>query len=198
MARTPAKAKKVVPPPPLIPPQVERLLPYLLLVIAVLLAYGNVFDNEFLYDDESLILKNSFIQNWHHIGSIFSTSITAGANIPGGFYRPLQIFIYLIVHQLFGLSHFAYHALNVGFHAANACLVYALGRRLRFRKLAIFLGALLWALHPVHVEVIAYASGLGDPLYVFFCLIGLIALIPRFTQRGMIVAAICMILGLLS
>src|SRR5580704_14195827 len=174
----------------LIPRPVATLFPYFILVLAVLAAYGNVYDNAFLYDDESLILKNTFLQDWHSIGAIFSTSITAGANMPGGFYRPLQIFLYLLIYQFAGPSTFAFHALNISLHAANACLVYVLGRRLRFRKLAVFLGALLWAMHPVHTEIIAYISGAADPLYVFFCLLGLVALVPRFKPRGFLIAAL--------
>ncbi len=176
----------------------HRLIPYLALILAVFAAYGNVYSNAFLYDDESLILKNVFLRDWHAIGSMFKTSITAGANIPGGFYRPLQILLYLVIYQLFGTSLFAYHFINVALHAANALLVFRLGKKLRFKPLASFTAALLWALHPVHVEAVTYISSTADALYVFFTLIGLLLLVPRFAARRFLPALVMMLCALLS
>src|SRR5271154_2856454 len=126
--------KKIRNSPSRLSAQADKWIPYVVLVLAVFAVYGNVYENAFLYDDESLILKNIFLRSWHSIGAIFSTSITAGANIPGGFYRPLQILLYLIIYQFAGLSTPAFHLLNIGLHAANVCLVYLLGRKLRFSR----------------------------------------------------------------
>ncbi|MDP9128021.1 MAG: tetratricopeptide repeat protein [Pseudomonadota bacterium] len=184
--------------PSVIPAPVAKIAPYFFLLLVVCAAYGNVYDNAFLYDDESLILKNAYLRDWHAIGSIFRTSATAGASIAGGFYRPMQILAYLIIYQLAGLSLFMFHALNVALHASNACLVYALGRKLRFKIWPAFFAALVWALHPVHTEVIAYISGTADPLYAFFTLLGLIMLLPRFSSSNVAASLPFFALALLS
>src|SRR5271168_4950995 len=87
-----------------VPARVRKIAPYFLLFLAVFMAYGNIYDNGFLYDDESLILKNTFLRDWHYLDSIFTSSITAGANIAGAFYRPMQILLYFVVYQLAGTS----------------------------------------------------------------------------------------------
>lgn len=181
-----------------LPPQLKKAAPYFLFVFAILLAYGNVYENGFLYDDESLILRNKFITDWHFLGSIFTMSITAGANIAGGFYRPLQILLYLLLDQAFGLSSLAFHFLNVALHIGNVCLLYRLGQKLRFNSTASFFAILIWALHPIQVEAITYMSGTADPLYVFFCLIGLLIVAPRFKPRQIAASIPFFILGLLS
>jgi tetratricopeptide (TPR) repeat protein len=179
-------------------PQLVRLLPYYLLVLGALLAYGNIYDNAALYDDENLISKNLYLRDWHSLGPIFTHYLTAGAHQRGFFYRPLQNALYLIVYQADDGDLFGFHLLNVLLHAANGCLVYTLGRRLHFNPLTTFLAALIWALHPIHTEAVTYMSGTADMLYTFFCLSGVIILFPDFTSRRFYAAASFMILGLAS
>jgi hypothetical protein len=181
-----------------IPAPLRKIVPYFALVLAVLLVYGNIFDNAFLYDDEYIILKNDFLHDWGAIPHIFVTTLMAGANHVNGFYRPLQISLYLVIYQFFGPSLFAYHFLNIALHAANACLIYRLGRKLSFQAAGCFFAALLWAMHPVNVEAVTYISGTADPLYVLFCLCGLLILVPRFTPKQILLSLPFYLLALLS
>jgi len=181
-----------------LPHLVRQSAPYLALVLAVLMAYSNVYHNQFLFDDDTLILHNQYVINGGPISHIFVSSAAGGAGIVNDFYRPLQILLYVLVNALFGFSTIAFHALNVGLHAANVCLVFALGRKLGFKPIAVFLGALLWGLHPLHTEAVTYMSATADTLYVFFCLIGLLVLLPNFSLRRIAVAGLIMVLGILS
>lgn len=148
--------------------------PYLLLSLPVLLAYSNIYQNEFLFDDEFLLVKNTFIRSFAHLIDIFHTSTTAGFGGTDPFFRPMQIFSYLVVTKFFGFSTVAFHALNLGIHLANACFVFALGLRLRISRAAAFCAALLWALHPVHTEAVTYMSATADTMHVCFILGGLL------------------------
>ena len=177
---------------------IKRLTPYYLLILAVFLFYADVYDNSFVYDDMYLIHHNPYLLSWHSLGSIFFTYINNGAYFTGYFYRPLQNLLYLLVYQTAGLSLFAFHLLNITLHAANACLVYSLGRRLQFNPLAAFLAALVWALHPIHTEAVTYMSATADPLYTLFCLSGVLVLLPDFAPRKFFIAAMFFTLGLLS
>ncbi len=179
-------------------PAWKQIAPYLLLVIAVLAAYANIYGNQFLLDDEFLIYRNRFISEWKYAGTIFLSSSTAGWGGIDPFYRPLQTLLYLLIYQFFDLSLAAFHFLNMALHAANACLVYALGRRLGFKSAAVFLATLIWSLHPIHTEAVTYMSATADPLYAFFCLLGVLVLLPDFTPRKMFVASCIFVLGLLS
>ncbi len=178
--------------------KIRDFLPYLLLTLAVLVVYGNTFDNDPLYDDTYLILKNDYLRSWHSLGEIFLTYVNSGAFRFGQFYRPLQNVLYLIVYQIGGLNMFGFHLLNLGLHAVNACLVYALGRKLNFHPGAVFIAAALWAMHPIHTEAVTYMSGTADVLFTLFCLLGLVILLPDFSPRKFWLATPIFLLGLLS
>jgi hypothetical protein len=174
------------------------LLPYLLLTFAVFAVYSNIYANAFLYDDESLIVHNRFLQHWHDLPKLFFTSLNAGNNLASAYYRPLQSLLYFFVAQMAGLSLFAFHFLNLVLHALNACLLYRLGLKFTFKPVAVFCAALLWALHPVQTEAVTYMSATADTLYTFFCLLGVSALLPDFTPCRIVWALSFMFLGLLS
>src|SRR5262249_23174455 len=148
--------------------------------------------------DEYLILKNEFLRSWSHLGDIFTHTATAGAHRAGLFYRPLQNLLYFIVYQVNGADTFGFHLLNVMLHAANTCLVYALGRKTGFNPMAVFLAALVWAMHPLWTEAVTYMSATADTLAAVFCLAGLIALLPDFAPRRIYISVGFMLLGLLS
>lgn len=180
-----------------LPRQLQKLIPYYVLILAVMVFYSNVYDNAFLYDDKYLILHNSYLRSWNSISAIFHTYVNSGAFRVGHFYRPLQNLLYLFIYQTFGESTFAFHLLNVSIHAANTCLVYALGIRLNFKPWSIFLAALIWALHPLQTEAVTYMSSTADTLYVFFCLLALVILLPDFAPRKFFCVMPIAILGLL-
>ena len=171
----------------------------LLLILAVFTAYANVYGNGFVYDDITLILNNSFLRDWHFLPVIFKTPINAGADTVSAYYRPLQILLYFFVYQIAGFSLGGFHLLNLALHAANACLIFTLaGRRFTFNIWAVFFAALIWAVHPAHVEAITYMSGTADPLYVLFCLIGLLIIVPDCTPKKILYSIPFFILALLS
>ena len=169
-------------------PQRPRDLSVLALVATVVLTYANIFDNAFLFDDEFLVLKNTYLDSFAAIGRIFASSSTAGAGFSDSFYRPAQGVAYLLINQAFGREPWAFHALNVALHALNAVMVWRLGRRLGLKPAAALIGALLWAVHPLHVEAITYVSATADPLHAGFALLALNLLLPRQT-RGTVAAA---------
>lgn len=178
--------------------KLKPLSPYLCLIAAAFLVYANAFSNQFLFDDEFLILKNSFLRQWSTFFDIFRASSTTGAGGVDSFYRPLQTICYFAIYQIFDLSPFGFHLLNVGLHAANACLVFALGSRLGFQKNAAYFAALLWAVHPLHTEAVTYMSATADTLYTFFCLAGCAVLLPDFNWKRVGGACILFAFGLLS
>ncbi len=182
----------------LLPPEGQKYAVYYLLIIAVLVAYRNIYDNAFLFDDEFLIINNEYLRHWSSLGKILTSQTTAGADTYGSFYRPLQNLLYLIVYQFSGLSLPQYHLLNVFLHVANACLVYRLGCKLGFKSFMAFLAALIWALHPLQVEAVTYISATADPLYTLFCLLGVMAVLPDFTRRKILMACPILVLALLS
>jgi len=172
--------------------------PYAALIIAVLLAYANVYHNEFVFDDLA-ITDNIFLTSWRYIGTLFVTHVSQGAghhDVP--FYRPLMLLLYMVVYQLAGLSTVAFHFLNITLHALNACLIYTLGIRLGFKRIAALLAALLWALHPVQTEAVTYMTCTADLLCGLFMIGGILILTPAFTRRRIAAACALFVMALLS
>jgi hypothetical protein len=181
------------------PKWVLACAPYAMLIVAVLLAYSNVYHNDFVYDDLGLIAGNKFLTSWRYIGTIFIKAHSSqAAEFPSPFYRPLQNLLYLTIYQATGPSTVAFHLLNVTLHALNACLLYTLGVRLGFQRIASLLAALLWALHPIHTEAVTFMSGTADPLCGVFFLLGILVLVPSFSCFRVIVACLLFTMALLT
>lgn len=77
---------------------------------------------------------------------------------------PLRDTVYWALWQLFGKDPLPFHATNIAFHALASALVHRLGLKLGLPGKAALFGALLFAVHPVHVESVAWVAGLKDPL----------------------------------
>lgn len=172
--------------------------PYALLAFAILVAYGNVYDNAFLFDDDLIIKINTYLRDWSHLGDILTSSTTAGAHINGGFYRPIQILIYWLIYQIGGYSTFWFHVPNITLHIINACLAYRLAEKFEFPRMPVLCGLLLWAVHPLHVEAISYISGTADPLYLAFWLTALVYMAPDFSQKKIFQTFPLFLLAMLS
>ena len=172
--------------------------PYLVLVLSTFLVYANSFGNQFLFDDEFLIQKNSLLRQWSTFIEIFRSSSTTGAGGVDSFYRPFQTISYLVVFQIFGLSPLGFHLLNTAFHALNGCLMFRLGQKLNLNRWSVFTASIVWVLHPVHTEAVTYMSATADSMYTCFCLLSCLVLLPSFSWRRTIFATSLFACGLLT
>jgi tetratricopeptide (TPR) repeat protein len=179
-----------------LPPLARAIMPYWVLALVVFAVYGGIYSNEFLFDDNLLIQLNTYLRDWNHIGDILTKSTTSGVHIAGGFYRPVQMLLYLLVYHVDEQSTFWFHCLNLSLHIINTCLVYKLGTKLGFNAWGVFLAALVWGVHPLHTEAVTYMSATADPLFALFCLWAIIVLLPDFTPRKILQIFPLFLLGL--
>jgi hypothetical protein len=166
------------------------------LCLAVLVSYASVWPNEFVFDDMHLIVGNDFLRSWSSLPKLLTSMSYAGYGIPGGFYRPVQMLIFFLIYQAFGLSAIPFHALSIALQALNACLLHHFGIKAEFKKGVAFSAALLWAVHPLHTINVAYAASMAELLWSSFCLLGLITLLPDFTPHKIFTAMVFFILAL--
>jgi Tfp pilus assembly protein PilF len=157
-----------------------------LILFLTVLAYANSLNGEFVYDDWYQVERNPAIKSWSFLPSIFSRHVWEFANtenmpVSGLYYRPIFNFALLVNYQLFGTSVIGWHLVSLLFHLGTTALVYRLGRLWNFERLAAAIAALVFGLHPIHVETVAWASALPDLLLGFFVLSGLV-LYERFRQ----------------
>ena len=133
-------------------------------LFAPTLGYG------FVWDDRALVVNNPWLADWAGVGQAFTHHFwgflaTGG---PGGtYYRPLLHLVFFLVRATAGASPWAFHLLGLSAHVASTALVGVLARRLLQRSgqadgYAPAAAALLFAVHPLHVEAVAWVSGLGD------------------------------------
>ncbi|MDX9703524.1 MAG: tetratricopeptide repeat protein [Candidatus Auribacterota bacterium] len=141
-----------------------------LLLAAVLLVYANVINGGFVYDDKSFIVDNRPVKEW-----LFSRPwdffIKPEVAVWSGIYRPLRTLSFAIDYQLFGLNPVGYHCENVLLHCINTLLVFSILSVLLACTKKGFLGALLFAVHPVQLEAVSWISSRGDLLFALFVLI---------------------------
>jgi hypothetical protein len=96
-------------------------------------------------------------------------------SLNGYYYRPMVEFSYWLDNQLWEMEPIAMHLENILLHCANCLLVFVLARKVSTDKRDTFplipmLAALLFALHPVNVEAVAWIAGRTDPILAFFVL----------------------------
>ena len=97
-----------------------------------------------------------------------STIWFSAADLPSeGHYWPITYTTFWLQYQLWGFEPLPYHIFNVLLHAANSCLVFYLLWRLAVP--GALLAAAIFAVHPVHVEPVAWVIGRKDLLSTMFC-----------------------------
>lgn len=184
----PGRAKSVSAPPrsggnratsdtPLLYPKEWRLVAILLTVTC--LAFVNALDGEFVYDDRFQVLKNPTIQSIANITRMFTESVwqfmsPASLEPVGSYYRPLFNIALILNYQTFGFNVFGWHLVSVILHLGVTLLVYLLSRQWGLSSQVAAAVALLFGLHPIHSESVAWVSGLPDPLAAVFILSSLL------------------------
>lgn len=148
---------------------------YFFLVLACLLAFANSLGGDFLFDDEAQIVGNTAIRSWRNVFDAFTTDVwafqreTSPETVPPPYYRPIFTIYLTLGYQLFGLWQQGWHLLNLAAHTGATVLAFRLFRRLSDGNLRLsFVAALFFALTPVHVESVAWISGVPDPLAALF------------------------------
>ena len=155
----------------------------LLIVLASVLPYVYSVSYDFVYDDGAEIVENRLVQSWSDLGSIFTSTAWAGTGRAVPMYRPVTTLSYLVNHTLTGLDPWSYHVVNIVLHALVCLLVYRLMLAWGFVARVALVAAVLFAVHPVHVEVVANVAGRKDLLSALF-LIGMLLAHSRVDQDG--------------
>ena len=144
-----------------------------LLILCAFLPYANTLFNAFVYDDNTQVLNNPYIQSFDHLREIFTTTVWSyvGAQGVTNYFRPLMTFGYLICYQVFGPLAYGFHLANVLLHVGVVCVLFLLTERMFGSRLLAFVAALLFALHPVHTESVAWIAAVTDLELTLFYLL---------------------------
>jgi Flp pilus assembly protein TadD len=140
-----------------------------ILIVAVGL-FAQTVGFGWVYDDEIEIVANTYIRSFSHLPEIFSSTMWMGSGGETHLYRPLPLVTYALNYVVSGLAPWSYHLVNTLLHGLVCVLVFRLARSWRLSTPVAGLGALLFAVHPVHVEVVASVFGRKDLLVAAFTL----------------------------
>lgn len=145
-----------------------------LLFLTTYVVFCGTLSNLFVHDDIPQVLENPFLRNAGQWPRIFTGSVWSfrGPAQHDNMYRPLQFIIYWALYRLEGPNPVVFHLFLLLFYAASVWLVFRLARNLLREPGVAFAGALLWALHPLHVETAAWISALPDLGSAYFYLLG--------------------------
>jgi tetratricopeptide (TPR) repeat protein len=152
----------------------DRARSKLLLVFAAAwAAYWNSLDGEFVFDDTSLIQNNQQIRSldWPSLKAIFGSHYWQTVAGQGGLYRPLTVLSYALNYAVGELDPWGYHFVNVLIHALNGVLVVLVVRELFGDTSFAFWSGLLFVLHPIRTEGVAYVVGRAETLAALFFLL---------------------------
>ena len=141
----------------------------LLLASVTLLNNWPVAFFDFAWDDFGYIVRNYPIQDPISLKSI-SWCLTAFAEAN---WHPVTWLLLHVEFQFFGLKPFGYHIVNLALHVANVLLLFGVLRRLTGATGKSLAVAALFAVHPLHVESVAWISEIKDVLSTFFLLLTL-------------------------
>jgi protein O-mannosyl-transferase len=158
-----------------------------------LVVYGNVLFNGFIWDDLTFIINNPAI---HPFNIPYLFSINPFNN--GGYYRPIPAVYFSLLWNLFGNISFFYHLVQILLHIAGVCLLFIFLKRFFSRSLAFFL-VLIFLVHPIQVESVAYIGATQSEL-IFLTGMGalLLSIKETLSWKSLSLMAFLLLLSLLT
>lgn len=183
-------------------PKIISLFLALVVSLIIFSIYSPSLSNGFVnWDDDVHLLENPFVHGWDaaHIREIFSTTVNK-------IYLPLTALSFAAEYHFAGQNPFVYHLTNLLLHILVSVMVMVLGLRLGLGPIPSALAALVFGIHPIHVESVAWVTERKDVLYSFFYLAAMLSYCsylkesPRHsvTGRRFSFLVLTFILGLLS
>ncbi len=182
------------------------------IIVITFWCYHYSLGNEFTtWDDTRIITQNAFIKSF----SLYNLQKMLFHNVTGDYYNPVTIISYAVNYHFSGLSPQSYYLTNIIIHILNSCLVFFLVLMLlramekngygtfNRKDWMAFFCSFAFAVHPMHVESVAWIAERKDVLYTFFYFAGLIAYV-HFTQvkegkyRWLILVFLCFLLSQFS
>ncbi len=149
-------------------------LPGLALLAVTLITYARVRHAGFIWDDEMHVTQNPAIIGPLGLSDIWTSRAAR--------YFPLTLTTFWLEHAFWGLNPLPYHAVNVLMHGACAVLLWRVLGSLRVR--GAWVGAALWALHPVQAETVAWITELKNTQSCLFYLLAVLFFVRWLSAGG--------------
>jgi len=134
------------------------------LVLAATLPYAQSVAMGFVYDDHAQIEDNPHLRVWPGFVRVFSSDVWSMTDVDttSNYYRPFMWLTYNAIFAAFGATPWAFHLFNLMLHAGVTVVVFLVSRKLWNDLSTAALAAFLFAVHPVHVEPIAWIGAMPE------------------------------------
>ncbi|HZQ90357.1 MAG TPA: tetratricopeptide repeat protein [Terriglobales bacterium] len=144
-------------------------------LLAAFLPYVGTLRYDWVYDDGGQIVYNPLVQSWRFaprylVEHMWSNQI----NVPPNYYRPMFLLWCLLNYSAFGLNPMWWHLSTLVLHLLSTALLFYLARQLLRDDFSATIAALIFGVHPIHIESVAWISGVTDPLLAMFFFGGLL------------------------
>jgi hypothetical protein len=158
-------------------------MPFLMVILfSVLAVFSPVFFSSYIlnFDDNSHLVFNALAVggDWASALNIFFTPDNANKT-----YIPLTMLTFFGESQLWGFHSWISHGINLALHLAVCGMAVMFGRALGLSRWAVYAGVLIFAIHPMHVEPVAWVTARKDLLYSFFYLSAMTAYLRYIDSR---------------
>lgn len=170
-----------------------RLLAPLSVLLLTAAVYAPALGFGFVCDDQGQIVDSQPHYTWSELSTFFTGDVWHYVHtVTSNYYRPAFLVWALMNSKLFGLNSALWHASAVALHLGVTLLVYLIGLRLTRGTGISSAAALLFGVHPAHVEVAAWLSAATESLFALFSLGAILCQL-----HGRRVAALCLFAGAL-
>ncbi len=140
----------------------SRRLRAVCLAAVAFAVFAHTLAFEFVYDDASQVVGNPWIWNVRYLPNLLTKAVWSfKGDQPSNYYRPVQMLLYFLVARVGGKHPLGFHLASVLVHALATAAAYLLLRRVTDEDRAAC-AALLFAVHPAHVESVAWIAGSTD------------------------------------
>ena len=141
---------------------------FLLLGLGTFVLYSGALWFEFVWDDQPQIVNSPILRSWSNLPKAFTSDLWYHVARHQVYYRPLFVAWSMLNYALFGLRPWGWHLGAILVHIAAVLAVFWLARKLELEHWTAALAALIFALHPIHIEPVVWISAASDTMVTLF------------------------------
>ncbi|MCD6011567.1 MAG: tetratricopeptide repeat protein [Flavipsychrobacter sp.] len=169
----------------------EKLKYSSILAILSVILYANTLQNDYVMDDGQVIVNNKLVaKGISAIPELLVTPRLKGYGpVENDTYRPIPMIIFAVEHQFWGNNPLIGHLFNILFFACCVVVLFLFLRKLFKKNILAFTAALLFAIHPIHAEVVANIKSRDELLCFFFAFCALNTFI-NYQERGKVTSLV--------
>jgi tetratricopeptide (TPR) repeat protein len=164
------------------------------IVFVTAITYVRVLGFEFVYDDQTLILVSPLVKSWHSVADYLVSPLWGHSHalVSAQYYRPLSLLLLRANYAIFQDHPFGWHGTTVLLHILVTWLVYILIRKMTGQVTLAWLSALIFGVHPIHHEVVAWVAGSMESLFAAMFLMAFLAYLKSLEgSKALWMAASC-------